>query len=127
MENRPLPENIRAGFKKAGLATAQRHLFVCIGPDCCAPAKGEALWERIKNRVRETGLEVMRTKAACFRICSGGPWLLVYPEGVWYGEVTEERFEVIFREHLEGNTPVERWISKRHPLPPRPESGINAV
>ena len=70
------------GLAKAGIAAATRHVFVCLGPDCCATAEGEVLWELVKRRVRETGLRAMRTKAGCFRICTGGPWLVVYPEGV---------------------------------------------
>ena len=107
---------LSAGLKKAAIATAQRHLFLCMGPDCCAPADAEALWEHIKQRVRETGVQAMRTKAQCFRICTGGPWIVVYPEGVWYGEMTKERFERVLAEHLIGGLPVEEWVVARNAL-----------
>ena len=73
------PEQAAQAAAQAGIATAERHVFVCIGPDCCDSREGEALWEFIKQRVKETGLRAMRTKAACFRICAGGPWIVVYP------------------------------------------------
>ena len=104
------------GLAKAGVATAERHLFLCLGPDCCAAEEGEKLWELVKQRVRETGLRAMRTKAGCLRICTGGPWLVVYPEGVWYGAVTSERFERILSEHLLGGTAVAEWIVARNAL-----------
>ena len=107
-------ELVQEGLAKAGIAKAERHLFLCIGPECCAPAEGERVWEYVKKRVRETGLPAMRTKAGCFRICAGGPWLVVYPEGVWYGEVTPERFERILVEHLLGGMPVEEWLVARN-------------
>ena len=107
-------ELVQEGLAKAGIAKAERHLFLCIGPECCAPTEGERVWEYVKKRVRETGLRAMRTKAGCFRICAGGPWLVVYPEGVWYGEVTPERFVRILREHLLGGAPVQEWLVARN-------------
>ncbi len=112
---------IDKGFEKAGLAAARKHLFLCIGPDCCGISEGEALWETVKRRVKATGVPVMRTKAACFRICAGGPWLLVYPEGIWYGAVTPERFERILQQHIVGGIPVDEWISRINDL--RSEKG----
>ena len=108
------------GFEKAGLATARKHLFVCIGPDCCSSSEGEALWAAIKRRVKESSVPVMRTKAACFRICVGGPWLLIYPDGTWYGGVTPERFERILQQHIIGGIPIDEWVSRVNEL--RPDS-----
>ena len=59
---------------------------------------------------------MMRTKALCFRICHSGPWLVVYPEGIWYAEVTPKRFERIVQEHLLGGKPVTKWIAAHNPL-----------
>ena len=109
-------EELARGLKKAGVATATHHLFVCLGPDCCETGEGEKLWEFIKTRVREMGIPVMRTKAACFRICTQGPWLVVYPDGIWYGGVTPERFERILQEHVIGGVPVAEWVVQRNAL-----------
>lgn len=104
-----------------GLAKAQKHLFLCLGPDCCSPKEGQAVWDYLKKRSSELSIPVMRTKANCLRICHGGPWLIVYPEGTWYGEVTIERCEVILREHIEQGKPVTPWITVQNDLqhPPK--------
>lgn len=108
-----MSDPINAGLSKAGVAKATRHLFLCIGPDCCDPQAAERVWEFVKKRVRETGITAMRTKAACFRICAGGPWLAVYPDGAWYGAVDQTRFERILQEHLIRGTPVREWVAAR--------------
>ena len=109
---------IAAGFVKAGVASAERHLFLCMGPECCAPAEALVVWEHIKRRLKEMRIPAMRTKADCLRVCSGGPWLVVYPEGVWYGAMTVARFERVLAEHLLGGTPVAEWVAIRNALCP---------
>lgn len=97
-------------FEQIGLPTARRHLFLCAGPDCCAPEEGLATWEHLKGELKRCGIPALRTKAACLRRCTEGPWLVVYPEGTWYSGVTPERFDRIRREHLEGGVPVAEWV-----------------
>ena len=99
---------LAAGLAKAGIATAERHLFLCMGPDCCTRAEAEVVWEYIKRRVKETGLPAMRTKAECFRICVGGPWIVVYPEGVWYTYVDAHDVDEIVDRHLVKGEIVDR-------------------
>ncbi len=107
-------EVVQAAFAKMRAEGARRHAFLCVGPDCCSESAGLAAWEVLKREV--AGASVLRTKAACLRVCSGGPWLVVYPEGVWYGAVTPERAGRIAREHLVGGTPVEEWVARRGEL-----------
>ena len=102
------------------------HLLLCATPTkalCCPdPELGAASWARLKQLVRELGLEnpareqgiVLRTKADCLRICAEGPILLIWPDGVIYGGVTAERIERIMREHVIGGVPIETWVVGRN-------------
>jgi (2Fe-2S) ferredoxin len=107
---------IAARFTKMGLTQARRHAFLCTGPECCAREAGLATWVALKAACAETGAEALRTKADCLRVCAGGPWLVVYPEGTWYGGVTPERAARIVREHVVGGAPVVEWVARTQPL-----------
>jgi len=107
---------VAAGFRKMGLEAARRHVFLCVGPDCCAAADGLETWEVLKRGLAESDIPAMRTKAACLRVCSGGPWMVAYPDGIWYGRVTPERCWRIVAEHLLGGRPVAEWVVRDHPL-----------
>ncbi|HLS27765.1 MAG TPA: hypothetical protein VK041_03890 [Opitutales bacterium] len=107
---------LEKGLATAGVREASRHLFFCIGPKCCRSSEGEELWKIVKKRVRELGLNVMRTKAGCFRICTEGPWMVVYPDGIWYSRITPDRLERILQEHLIEGKPVTEWIVAENKL-----------
>lgn len=104
------------GFAAAGVEGATRHLFLCLGPDCASIDEGHATWDFLKRRCAELKLPVMRTKAGCLRVCVGGPWLLVYPEGTWYGRLTPERCERVLQEHVIAGRPIVEWATRTHPL-----------
>ncbi len=102
------------------------HLLLCATATkaaCCDKATGAASWERLKQLLSELDLEnidrpegiVLRSKVDCLRICKGGPILLIWPEGIWYGSVTPERIGLIIRKHLIEGEPLNEWIIRRTP------------
>jgi len=110
------------------LSRVAHHLLLCATPSkalCCPdPALGAASWDTLKRLVRELGLEdparpegiVLRSKADCLRICSQGPVLLIWPDGLVYGGVTPERIERIVHEHVIGGQPIHAWVVRNYSL-----------
>jgi (2Fe-2S) ferredoxin len=93
------------------------HVFVCTSSRINGQQKGfchskEAVGivQTLMEEVEERGLtdEVMITNTGCFGICSQGPIVVVYPEGVWYKEVTTEDVAEIVESHFENGVKVER-------------------
>ena len=56
--------------------------------------------------------EVRAQKAGCLDVCSFGPAMVVYPEGIFYGKVKLKDVKEIFESHILNNKPVERLILK---------------
>ena len=111
-------------------ALVSHHLLLCATPTkakCCDPAIGAQTWAELKNIVRALNLEdterpegiVLRSKTDCLRVCERGPILLVWPDGIWYADVSPARIKRIVEQHIIGQQPIEEWILKRTPFDKR--------
>lgn len=101
-------------LKKLGVGKITRHLLLCTGPKCCDESVGQKAWEAVKAEIASSGLgqgeEIcFRTKVGCLRLCQQGPVALVYPEGVWYGEITADRVSHLVQQHLVSGVAVKEW------------------
>src|SRR6185503_12430305 len=119
------PETMAESF---GVGKLRRHLFICLGPDCCSAEVGQEAWEYLKKRLKELNLAgaegpVYRTKCDCLRICIDGPIAVVYPEGTWYRRASGENLERIIQEHLIGGRVVGELCFARNELGCEESSG----
>ena len=95
----------------------EHHVFVCCNqrPEgaprkACTSNGTSDLHTRLQQLTREAGLQgrVRINKAGCLDQCEHGPVMVVYPEAVWYGNVTAQDAAEIVERHLLGGSPVER-------------------
>src|SRR2546430_8337340 len=71
-----------------------RHLFVCTntvasGKPACGRRGGTELLAAIQRKLIERGASAMVTPCGCLGPCFDGPNAVVYPDGVWYADLTE--------------------------------------
>lgn len=102
-----------------------RHVLVCVGGYCARDRGGRAIYSQLARLLEREGLlfgptRVKRSEAPCLGVCTGGPIVVVYPEGTWYAGVTPELLERIVVEHLKGGREVREAVFHRLAEPPAP-------
>jgi (2Fe-2S) ferredoxin len=95
-----------------------RHVLVCTGGFCSESRSGRMLYSRLASLLQREGMlfgpaRVKRSEAPCLGVCSGGPIVAVYPEGVWYAGVSPALLERIVVEHLKQGQVVEEAVFHR--------------
>lgn len=95
-----------------------RHVLVCTGSSCDPEARGQQLFSKMGDllgdlRKLRNPCRVKRSTIPCLGICTGGPIIAVYPEGIWYHHVDDALLERIVEEHLKHDQPVEDAIFYR--------------
>ena len=115
-------EEAKAEAAQRGVGDYDRHILLCIGPDCCTPDEGQAAWGKLKKRVAQLNCSsdsgrIYRTKVGCLRVCKQGPVAVIYPEGTWYGALSPDALERVIDEDLGNGRVVEELVIGRNPLP----------
>ncbi len=99
------------------MAKFVKHIFVCANQraeghprGCCDPTGSADLQRVFKAQLAQCGLgtKVRANKSGCLDQCEHGPTVVVYPDGVWYGNVKAADVAEIVQSHILGDRPVER-------------------
>ncbi len=94
----------------------EHHIFVCSSSRINGQQKGFCISKNAGGIVsrfleeisdRDLDSKIMVTNTGCLSLCSQGPIVVVYPENVWYGGVSDDDVEDIL-DAIENGETVER-------------------
>ena len=96
----------------------RKHVLVCTGGFCSPDRQGRAIYSKLAELLQREDLlfgptRVKRSEAPCLGVCSEGPIVVVYPEGIWYSRVTPALLERIVTEHLRDGRIIEEAVFHR--------------
>ncbi len=93
-------------------APIRHHVFVCTGKSCSARDSAEVK-EAFERELKERGIlfgkeakgknpngSIIVTECASVGFCAIGAAVMVYPDGVWYAQVSASDVPEIIEEHL---------------------------
>jgi (2Fe-2S) ferredoxin len=94
----------------------KKHIFVCgsfrrgTPQGVCHKKESARLLEFFEQEINDREMDgVMVSSTGCLQICDEGPVVVVYPQNVWYGKVTEQGAEAIL-DALENNSVAEDFV-----------------
>ncbi len=89
----------------------RREILTCGGTGCHS-SRSKELLAKLQAEIKAAGLEgtVSAEVTGCFGFCEKGPIVKIFPDDVFYTEVTPEDAKEIIQEHIVNNRIVERLL-----------------
>ena len=95
----------------------EHHIFVCAsfrsGGDfkgTCNKKGSFTFLPYIENEILDRGLNAVITGTGCMKACDYGPVMVIYPEGLWYGNVVSEKIIDEILDALENGKSAEDYL-----------------
>jgi (2Fe-2S) ferredoxin len=119
-------------------APIRHHVFVCTGKSCSAVASAavkeafeselkarELLFGKAKKGKNPNGT-ILVTECGSVGFCAIGAAVMVYPDGIWFAQVSAGDVPVSVEEHLINGRVVERLALLKVPSAGRIATGANS-
>jgi len=107
----------------------KQHILICTGPRCGGERHSERIRQEFRRQFVRQALpaSVKDTPCICFGLCSYGPNVIIYPDGVVYSGVKPQDVAEIVREHLLHGRVIERLLLKKSAPPAEPADEPDAA
>ncbi|PSQ60200.1 MAG: ferredoxin [Halobacteriales archaeon SW_9_67_25] len=90
----------------------ESHVAVCTNQTCAADG-APAVLERLRQAARDSDeCDARITRSSCLGRCGEGPIAAVYPDGVWYGNLSPEDAEEVVSSHLDRGRIVSELVDQ---------------
>lgn len=91
------------------------HIFVCSTGKTCSEQGGQEVRDELKRLMKAEGLglQMRINNCGCLGQCGFGPNIVIYPQQIWYQNVTIDDVPEIW-ESIKNGTVVERLLNPRH-------------
>jgi sirohydrochlorin cobaltochelatase len=90
----------------------ENHVAVCTNQTCAADG-APAVLERLRQAARDSdACDARITRSSCLGRCGEGPIAAVYPDGVWYGDLSPEDAEAVVSSHLDRGRIVSELVDQ---------------
>ena len=95
------------------------HILICNSYRVAGDAKGYCnktgaadLIQYTMEECGDRGIDAAVSSTGCLNVCSQGPIMVIHPNNLWYGGVTEEKIDEILDALEEGSYVKEYLISE---------------
>ena len=65
--------------------------------------------QTLEEEILDRGLDAIVTSTGCLKVCDRGPAMVIYPQNLWYGHVTEDALAEIL-DALEAGEPCAKYL-----------------
>jgi len=120
-------------------APIRHHVFVCRGTSCSAVGSAEVI-AAFEHELLARGImfgkavkgknprgSVVLTECSSVGFCAIGAAVMVYPDGIWYGQVRAADVPEIVEEHLINGRVVERLALLQVPSAGKQEAAVSGA
>ena len=88
------------------------HFFLCNSFRAAGESQGAChkkgatdLLQYLQNEIADRGIDAIVSLTSCLNLCEEGPILVVYPNELWYFQITEQKLDEIL-DALEQGSPI---------------------
>jgi (2Fe-2S) ferredoxin len=94
------------------------HFFICNSyrvtgepQGVCTKKGARDLLSYLETEILDRGMDGIVSSTGCLKVCTEGTVMVLYPQGKWFGEVTEEKLDSILDALEDGEDTSEYEIS----------------